>query len=103
MCGEHGRCFDRPGCAPACPCGGRALAARGKRGAAPAPGRPPWRRYSALVRAGITTVSIGHRPALRRFHSVAVHFGEGGTGHYSIEQLRGSDAEGLAEADLPGL
>lgn len=59
--------------------------------------------YSALVRAGITTVSIGHRPALRRFHSVAVHFGEGGTGHYSIEQLRGSDAEGLAEADLPGL
>ncbi|KAL4452337.1 hypothetical protein ABPG75_007999 [Micractinium tetrahymenae] len=62
--------------------------------------------YLALVRAGITCVSIGHRPALRRFHSVAVHFGEGGhlgPGHYAIEQLRGSDVEGLTEADLPGV
>ncbi|KAL4450021.1 hypothetical protein ABPG77_010690 [Micractinium sp. CCAP 211/92] len=59
--------------------------------------------YGALVRAGITMVSIGHRPALRRFHSVAVHFGDGGPGHYSVEELRGSDADGLTEADLQGL
>ncbi len=67
------------------------------------PAVAPFRRYGALVRAGITMVSIGHRPALRRFHSVAVHFGDGGPGHYSIEELRGSDADGLTEADLQGL
>lgn len=63
----------------------------------------PRRSYGAMVRAGITMVSIGHRPALRRFHSMAVHFGEGGPGHYSIEQIRGSDVEGLTEEDMLGV
>lgn len=52
--------------------------------------------YAACVRAGITMLSIGHRPALRQFHSTAVHFD--GCGGFSIEQLRASDREGLAEA-----
>lgn len=52
--------------------------------------------YTECVRAGITLLSIGHRPALRRFHSVAVHFE--GSGMFSIEQLRGSDVQGLHEA-----
>ena len=30
--------------------------------------------YQAALAAGITLLSIGHRPALRNFHSVAVHF-----------------------------
>jgi ABC-type uncharacterized transport system fused permease/ATPase subunit len=30
--------------------------------------------YSACIAAGITLLSIGHRPALRQFHSRIVHF-----------------------------
>jgi len=53
--------------------------------------------YTECVRAGITMLSIGHRPALRRFHSRAVHF-QGG-GQYAFEELRASDVEGLSEVD----
>ncbi|PSC72069.1 ABC transporter D family [Micractinium conductrix] len=53
------------------------------------------RLIGEAVRRGITMLSIGHRPALRRFHSVAVHFE--GSGQWRLEQLRGSDAEGLVE------
>ena len=42
-------------------------------------------------------LSIGHRPALRQFHSEIVEFD--GSGHYSTHTLRGSDREGLAEAE----
>ena len=30
--------------------------------------------YKALVKAGITLLSIAHRPALKRFHHAIVHF-----------------------------
>ena len=30
--------------------------------------------YEAVMAAGITMLSIGHRPVLRRYHSLAVHF-----------------------------
>ena len=57
--------------------------------------------YAALVRAKITLLSIGHRPALRSFHTNAVHFegGVGGGRGWRVERLRGSDAEGLAEVE----
>jgi ABC-type uncharacterized transport system fused permease/ATPase subunit len=29
--------------------------------------------YEAIVRAGITMLSIGHRPALKQYHSTIVH------------------------------
>ena len=35
---------------------------------------PQVQLYQAALDAGITLLSIGHRPALRSFHSVAVHF-----------------------------
>jgi ABC-type uncharacterized transport system fused permease/ATPase subunit len=51
--------------------------------------------YSACVRAGITMLSIGHRPALRKFHSSVVQFD--GNGHYSLHDLRACDRQGLEE------
>ena len=30
--------------------------------------------YKACMNAGITMLSIGHRPALRKYHQVIVHF-----------------------------
>lgn len=30
--------------------------------------------YKALVKAGITLLSIAHRPALKRFHHAIIHF-----------------------------
>jgi ABC-type uncharacterized transport system fused permease/ATPase subunit len=50
---------------------------------------------SACVRAGITMLSIGHRPALRKFHSSVVQFD--GNGHYSLHDLRACDRQGLEE------
>ena len=55
--------------------------------------------YKACVEAGITMLSIGHRPALRHFHSVVVHL-EGGVGGrngkgWHLEQLRDRDIDGL--------
>ena len=53
--------------------------------------------YGACIRAGITLLSIGHRPALKRFHSRIVHFeGEGGGKGWSVEELRARDVDGLA-------
>jgi ABC-type uncharacterized transport system fused permease/ATPase subunit len=51
--------------------------------------------YSACVHVGITMLSIGHRPALRDFHSTALHFEghEGGKG-WRIEKLREKDVDG---------
>jgi ABC-type uncharacterized transport system fused permease/ATPase subunit len=49
------------------------------------------------VRAGVTMLSIGHRPALRQFHSEIVEFD--GNGHYNTHTLRDSDRDGLAEAE----
>lgn len=54
------------------------------------------RLYMECVKAGITMLSIGHRPALKQFHSTIVAFD--GCGGFSIDQLRGSDQEGLREA-----
>ncbi|PRW57208.1 ABC transporter D family [Chlorella sorokiniana] len=54
--------------------------------------------YSECVRAGITMLSIGHRPALRQFHSTIVEF-EGVDARYSIKELRPSDRQGLNELD----
>ncbi|KDD75785.1 hypothetical protein H632_c500p0, partial [Helicosporidium sp. ATCC 50920] len=61
------------------------------------------RLYAACIAAGITVLSIGHRPALRRFHSAIVHFGgaEEGSG-WHLEKLRDRDALGLAEAFKDG-
>lgn len=50
---------------------------------------------SACVRAGITMLSIGHRPALRKFHSSVVRFD--GSGDYSMLELRACDRLGLEE------
>ncbi|KAL4857317.1 ABC transporter D family member 2 [Chlorella vulgaris] len=55
----------------------------------------------ACVRAGITMLSIGHRPALRRFHSVKVEFD--GNGHYTQSDLRESDRHGLLEVQQQAL
>jgi ABC-type uncharacterized transport system fused permease/ATPase subunit len=45
--------------------------------------------YRACHMAGITMLSIGHRPALRNFHDVVVHFegSQAGRGWY-MEDLR---------------
>jgi ABC-type uncharacterized transport system fused permease/ATPase subunit len=51
--------------------------------------------YSACVRANITFLSIGHRPALRKYHSLVVNFGEGDGKGWSIQQLREFDRDGL--------
>ena len=52
--------------------------------------------YSACVQVGITMLSIGHRPALREFHSTVLHFEgqEGGKG-WRIETLREKDLDGV--------
>lgn len=53
--------------------------------------------YRACVSAGITMLSIGHRPALRDFHSLAVHFeGQAGGKGWHLERLRAADREGPA-------
>lgn len=49
--------------------------------------------YTALHQAGITLLSIAHRPALRAFHDAVIHF-EGG-------QLGNDDAEGWRMEVLP--
>lgn len=51
--------------------------------------------YSACVKANITFLSIGHRPALRKYHSLVVNFGEGDGKGWSLQQLRNRDREGL--------
>lgn len=54
--------------------------------------------YSACVRAGVTMLSIGHRPALRQFHSLVVHFEGHGSGKgWHLERLRNLDREGLED------
>lgn len=50
-------------------------------------------------------LSIGHRPALKQYHSTLVHFD--GAGSFSIEELRESDQEGpnpgsLGAGSTPG-
>ena len=51
--------------------------------------------YNACVQVGITMLSIGHRPALRDFHSTVLHFEgqEGGKG-WRVERLRDRDLDG---------
>lgn len=56
----------------------------------------PCRCCSECVRAGITMLSIGHRPALREHHSVIVEFD--GSGNFEQRTLRSSDKEGLLAA-----
>lgn len=52
--------------------------------------------YEAIVRAGVTMLSIGHRPAIKQYHSTIVHFEGVGSGKgWSVEKLRDADAEGL--------
>ena len=48
--------------------------------------------YKALKDAGITMLSIAHRPALKKFHNVAVHFdgSQQGTG-WRLEDLSQED------------
>ena len=70
-------------CTPGLPC---------SRPPPPFPSRGP----QECVKAGITMLSIGHRPALKQFHSTIVTFD--GCGGFSIDQLRPSDREGLREA-----
>jgi ABC-type uncharacterized transport system fused permease/ATPase subunit len=54
--------------------------------------------YMACVRVGITMLSIGHRPALRDFHSYVLHFeGQDGSKGWSIEKLRDSDKDDLPD------
>ena len=44
--------------------------------------------YAAAAEAGITTLSVAHRPALKKYHALAVHFDGSQTGlGYSIEKL----------------
>ena len=54
--------------------------------------------YTACIRAGITLLSIGHRPTLKRFHSRIVHFegADAGKG-WSVEELRQKDLDGLEQ------
>ncbi|KAK2080652.1 hypothetical protein QBZ16_000506 [Prototheca wickerhamii] len=54
--------------------------------------------YTACIRAGITLLSIGHRPTLKRFHSSIVHFegADAGKG-WSVEELRQKDLDGLEQ------
>ncbi|KAI7844147.1 hypothetical protein COHA_002282 [Chlorella ohadii] len=54
--------------------------------------------YSECVKAGITMLSIGHRPALRQFHSTVVEF-EGVDARYSLKELRPSDRQGLLDLE----
>lgn len=44
--------------------------------------------YAATAEAGITTLSVAHRPALKKYHALAVHFDGSQTGlGYSLEKL----------------
>lgn len=44
--------------------------------------------YAAAAEAGITTLSVAHRPALKKYHALAVHFDGSQTGlGYSLEKL----------------
>ena len=44
--------------------------------------------YAAAAEAGITTLSVAHRPALKKFHALAVHFDGSQVGlGYSLEKL----------------
>jgi len=54
--------------------------------------------YMSCVRVGITMLSIGHRPALRDFHSFVLHFeGQNAGKGWHLERLRKSDKEGNLE------
>lgn len=56
--------------------------------------------YSACVRVGITMLSIGHRPALRDFHSLVVHFeGQAGGKGWHLERLRDRDVDGMVQSE----
>ena len=50
--------------------------------------------YRACMRAGITMLSIGHRPALRKFHQFIVHF----DGASTAKGWRLEEVEQLEEA-----
>ena len=57
--------------------------------------------YNAVVRAGITMLSIGHRPAIKKYHSRIVHFEGVSSGKgWHIEELRKRDDEGLIAISL---
>lgn len=46
--------------------------------------------YKACMNAGITMLSIGHRPALRKYHQVIVHFDGTQSGRgWSLEEVKG--------------
>jgi len=49
--------------------------------------------YKACMNAGITMLSIGHRPALRKYHQVIVHFDgtQQGIG-WHLEEIKDSAA-----------
>jgi ABC-type uncharacterized transport system fused permease/ATPase subunit len=54
--------------------------------------------YIACVKAGITMLSIGHRPALRNFHSQVVHLeGQSAGKGWHHETLREKDLDGLEQ------
>lgn len=54
--------------------------------------------YTACVNVGITMLSIGHRPALRDFHSSVLHFeGQDGGKGWRLERLRENDKDGLID------
>ena len=45
--------------------------------------------YRAVTAAGVTVLSIAHRPAVRQFHQLVVHFDGSQKGNgYSLEDLR---------------
>ena len=47
--------------------------------------------YKACMNAGITMLSIGHRPALRKYHQVIVHFDGTQQGRgWRLEKTKGS-------------
>lgn len=61
--------------------------------------------YQELHKAGITCLSIAHRPALRRFHCTAVHFDGGveknGRGWWIEDLELQQDSQHLREAEQP--
>ena len=60
------------------------------------------RLYEACARAGVTLLSIAHRPSLKRFHARVVHFegGVSGAGNgWWVEDLRGGGGGGGGGAD----
>ena len=49
--------------------------------------------YRACMNAGITMLSIGHRPALRKYHQVIVHFDGTQQGRgWRLEEVKDSPA-----------